>query len=119
MTRFYVAKHILSGKVSADFCGFCGTYCNSSLGLQLTSGSKSNGTYKAQSNCTYRKGFSMACCLKLSANNPCSNRPVECDLCENTKVWSYGLNMHHSIKHQGLNCLINVSDEEREKVMNK
>ena len=80
--RLHVAKHIHSGNILADVCGFCGTYCNSSLGLQLTSGSKSNGTYKTQSNCTYRKGFSMACCLKLSANNPCSNQPVECELCE-------------------------------------
>ena len=60
----------------------------------------------------------MASCLKLSENNPCSNRPVECELCENTVVWSYGLNLHYSIKHQGLTCPINVPDNEREKIMN-
>ena len=26
------------GQILADVCEFCGTYCNSSLGLQLTSG---------------------------------------------------------------------------------
>ena len=65
-----------------------------------TSGTKNNGTYKAQSNCTHDYDFSIASCLKLSDNNPCSNRPVECELCENAVEWSYCLNLHYSLLHQ-------------------
>ena len=36
----------------------------------------------------------MACCLKLRANNPCSNRPVKCDLCVDSVVWFLGLELH-------------------------
>jgi hypothetical protein len=56
----------------------------------------------------------MASCLKLSDNNPCSNRPVKYELCENAVVWS-----HYSLLHQGLSCPINVTDVEREKIINK
>jgi len=56
MIRLHVAKHLLSGKVLADVCEFFGTYCNCQL--QLSSGSKYNRTYKAKSNCPYRKGSS-------------------------------------------------------------
>jgi hypothetical protein len=38
LMRLHVAKHIFSGEVLADVCGFCGTYCKTSLGLKLTSG---------------------------------------------------------------------------------
>jgi hypothetical protein len=100
LMRLRVAKHIFSGEVLADVCGFCGTYCKTSLGLKLTPGTKNNGTYKAQSNCTHDYDFSIASCLKLSDNNPCSNRPVKCELCENAVVWSYGLNLHYSLLHQ-------------------
>ena len=61
----------------------------------------------------------MACAVELSANNPCSNRPVKCELCENTVVWSYGLNMHYSTKHHGLICPINVCDEEKALIFKK
>ena len=43
LIRLHVAKHILCQKVSADVCGFCGTNCNSSLALRLSSGSKAKG----------------------------------------------------------------------------
>ena len=85
----------------------------------MTSRTKNNSTYKAQSNCTHYKEFTMASCLKLSDNNPCSNRPVECELCENAVVWSYGLNLHYSLLHQRSSCPINVTDAERDKIMNK
>ena len=119
MIRLHVAKHILCQKVSADVCGFCGTNCNSSLALRLSSGSKAKGTYKAQSNCDYAYSFSMACAVKLSVNNPFSNRSVKCELCEKTVVWSYGLNLNYSNKHQGLICPFNVSDEEKALIFKK
>ena len=40
LISLHVAKNILCQKVSADVCGFCGTNCNSSLALRLSSGSK-------------------------------------------------------------------------------
>ena len=117
LMRLHVAKHILACKVKADVCGFCGTSCNSSLGLRLSSGSKAKGTYKAQSNCPYAYEFSMACAIKQSANNLCSNRPVKCELCENSIVWSYGLELHYAQKHQGLTCPLIVGDKEKSLIM--
>ena len=119
LISLHVAKHILCQKVSADVCGFCGTNCNSSLALRLSSGSKAKGTYKAQSNCDYAYSFSMACAVKLSVNNPFSNRSVKCELCEKTVVWSYGSNLNYSNKHQGLICPFNVSDEEKALIFKK
>ena len=119
LMRLHVGKHILSGQVSAEVCGFCGTNCNSPVSLRLTSGSQKNGTYKAHSNCAYIKDFNIGSCIKLSANNPCSNRPVRCDLCVDSFVWSYGLELHYSDKHQGITCPIIVSDEEKQAVLAK
>ena len=42
--RLHVAKHILSGKVKADVCGFCRTSFNYLLGLRLSSGTKAKVT---------------------------------------------------------------------------
>ena len=82
-------------KISGDVCRFCGTNCNSSLALKLTSGSMAKGTYKAQSNCSYQYPFSMASAAHGSANNPCTNIPINCNECENTVIWSCSLNLHY------------------------
>ena len=61
----------------------------------------------------YKRFQYIACCLKRRANNPCSNRPVKCDLCVDSVVWSYGLELHQSEKHEGIACPIIVSDEDK------
>ena len=65
------------------------------------------------------KYFNIGSCIRLSANNPCTNRPVRCDLCVDSFVWSYGLELHYSDKHQGITCPIIVSDEEKQAVLAK
>ena len=45
LIRLHVAKHILSGKVKADVCGFFRTSFNYLLGLRLSSGTKAKVTY--------------------------------------------------------------------------
>lgn len=61
----------------------------------------------------------MASAAHGSANNPCTNRPINCNECENTVIWSYSLNLHYLQKHQGLICPIIIDDKEKEKVLKK
>ena len=42
---------------------------------------------------------------------------VKCELCENSIVWSYGLELHYSQKHQGLACPLIVGDKEKSLIM--
>ena len=39
--------------------------------------------------------------------------PVKYDLCVDYVVWSYGLELHYSEKHEGIACPIIVSDEDK------
>jgi hypothetical protein len=40
---------------------------------------------------------------KIKSSNPCTNRPVLCEICfalnPNSFFWSYNLEIHYSIKH--------------------
>ena len=44
----------------------------------------------------------MTCAVKQNENNPCNVRPVKCEMCENSIVWSYGFELHYLRTHEGL-----------------
>ena len=55
-------------------------------------GSRQN---ELQSKCSYQYPFSMASAAHGSANNPCTNIPINCNECENTVIWSCSLNLRY------------------------
>jgi hypothetical protein len=117
LMRLHVAWHYFNGDIQDEFCGYCGTKCSSSLSLRLTSGSKVNGTYKTASNCKYFYPFSMKSCTKQSTNNPCSNRAYICQLCNNTAIWTYNLALHYEQKHEGMDCPVKITTEEKNLIL--
>jgi len=54
-------------------------------------------------------------CKSLLQNQHLSHLTIDLD----SFVWSYGLELHYSDKHQGITCPIIVSDEEKQAVLAK
>ena len=78
-----------------------------------------NRTYKPSVACTLFKEFNYASVLKEDRplSNPSSNRPEFCDVCQEC-LWSYDMELHYESKHPGVECLMKISPDEREKVLN-
>ena len=87
-------------------CGFCGAIgCN--LDLVRTSGKGKNSTFKASSDFSYCKAFSLKSASKMSKNSPCTNRPIECTICtrKNKVNWSYDILIHYKTSHSNVKPL--------------
>ena len=67
--------------VTTKNCGYCGKI-GCSITLEPTSGRSAQKVYGPKSaDCDYFYSFSLKSAEKISALNPCTNRPVKCDLC--------------------------------------
>ncbi|KAF8142297.1 hypothetical protein K438DRAFT_1489143, partial [Mycena galopus ATCC 62051] len=85
-TRAHVGQHILRAMYAVDEllyekvalstpCGFCGrTGCEIDI-------LKNGKTLKAASNCIRQHSFAYGHAKKYSAATPCTNVPVQCELC--------------------------------------
>ena len=78
-----------------------------SISLQSTS----HKTETPQSNCPDYRKFSLASARTSTQNTPCTNRPVECDICK-VVHWSYYLKKHYEENHTDSVCSENISEEE-------
>ena len=122
--RSHVDQHFILEEcdIAVNLCGYCGLsmtseFCKSSLGLYVSSGSKTKGTKKPQSECPYFYPFSMGCTLNCSDINPSSNRQVECELCQTKKIfWSNNMILHYEQEHSGTECPFTKTEEEIKKL---
>ena len=107
--RSHVDKHFINDECdnTVNLCGYCGLsmvsqFCNSVIGLATSSGSKKNGSKKPTSTCPYFYSFNIGCTLNCSDNNPSSNRPVLCELCQTSSIfWSNNMVVHYEQEHTG------------------
>ena len=84
---------------NANTCGFCGgDSCN--ISIIVSSGVGKNANKGVASNCKYFNRFSLKPAETSTKNKPCTNRPVECDLCK-TVLWSYNIESHYHVNHFG------------------
>ena len=80
-------------------------FCNSVIGLATSSGSKKNGSKKPTSTCPYFYSFNIGCTLNCSDNNPSSNHPVLCELCQTSSIfWPNNMVAHYEQEHTGVKC---------------
>ena len=124
--RLHVGAHILRGHcapangmtpLNAEACGFCGIVCLDrncgSCKVDLVNGAKKN-ILLLESNCPFVYKMSYRAVEKGSVANPCTNRPVPCQICLSTTgtacqyVWSY-----HYLDHmQSMHPSQNLTEEE-------
>ena len=107
--RIHVGKHIIKEKLE-NVCGFC---CVSGCTIQLVSGSGRGKTVTmiAESNCPYKKKFSLKAAETPTKSGPCTNRPVCCDVCK-AVVWSCHVSCHYRERHMDYPTPTSVSANE-------
>ena len=117
--RLHVGWHILKGHLrpSTDLCGFCGKN-GCQVALQKGSkGSKRNKILKVWSDCEYYHIFNFKSDYeKVVPSNPCTNRPVICEICQGT-YWTYNMKIHYEQSHNHITVPKYVSDQERVAVL--
>jgi hypothetical protein len=115
--RQHVGLHILKGDIALNLntCGFCGQL-GCKIRLVVTSGKGKNATWGPFSDCKYFKSFALKSSTNLSKNTPCSNRPVNCSICNET-YWSYNISIHYNEKHSSVECPFIIKDEEKNLVL--
>ena len=96
----------------AHRCGFCGEI-SYTIDLVTTSRYGNNAAYGPKSDFAYFTDISKRTNNNLVLSNPCSNRPVHCELCE-TVYWSYNLASHYLLIHPGIKCPEQISKKEFE-----
>ena len=95
--RLHVGAHILTDTL-LNACGFCGEIMNGGkcyIEIVKRSGRGQTASEVPNSACEYFEKFSIASAEKGSKRSPCTNRPVECQVCKRV-FWSY--NMFHHIE---------------------
>ena len=98
--RQHIGQHLITNDIipNPKNCGFCGLI-GCSIALECTSGRGANKTFGPVSvDCKYRYNFSLKSAEKISAFNPCTNRPIKCEMCS-LVVWSYNMKSHYSMAH--------------------
>jgi len=98
--RQHIGQHLINNQIDDDSktCGFCGKI-GCSIALEVTSGRGANKTFGPVSrDCKYHYCFSLKSAEKVSAFNPCTNRPIKCELCS-LVVWSYNMRSHYTLNH--------------------
>ena len=117
--RLHIGAHILRGHcapancmtpLNAEACGFCGKVCldrNSGVcKVDLVHGANKT-IHLVESNCPFAYKISYRAVEKGSVANPCTNRPVPCQICSTTTgtirhyVWSYHFLDHMESMHPG------------------
>ena len=97
--RCHVGKHILRKEVqpNSHLGGFCGLV-GSPVSMVITSGKGKNATFGPKSVCSYFYQFSLKPASVSKPSAPCTNRPVECNSCINSKFhfWSHNIASHYS-----------------------
>ena len=95
-------------------CGFCG-----GKGCTISLKKTSHNTFIPWApNCQYYKKLSLKSAESAKERNPCSNRPVKCNVCEET-YWSYAMAKHFEQSHIDIACPVKVSSKERQWVLAK
>ena len=98
--RLHVGAHILKDNLK-DACGFCGEKVNiGKCNLEIAKGSGRGKTTSEvpKSGCEYFEKFSITSAAKGSKTSPCTNRPVECQVCKRV-FWSYNMYDHVETCH--------------------
>lgn len=115
--RQHVGLHILLGEIDLNLmtCGFCGLNgCRTKL--IITSGRGKSATWGPHSDCKYFKAFALKPSASFSKSSPCTNRPVNCTICDET-YWSYNIYIHYNEKHSGVECPFLINEEEKSFVL--
>ena len=94
-------------------CGFCGEAGHTIFLINTT-----HKTVIPGSNYSKRVKFSIKAAESAKGRNPCSNRPVKCELCK-AVYWSYAMERHYSDSHHDHVCPVIVSEEEKQLVLAK
>ena len=105
--RAHMGKHYLTNELSVYACGFCGKE-GCSINLKKTS----HNTMIPESNCPMFTKFSLKPCESPKERNPCSNRPVKCEVCH-VVYWSYALQHHYLEQHPEHSAQLTVSELEK------
>ena len=99
----YMSLHTCMANKHIDMshCGYCGR--DTRCGLSLEKGS-TKGSIIPASNCPLYTKFNIGAAQKSGVT--CSNRPIECPLCTNSKVfvWKYGMEAHYQELHPTYAC---------------
>ena len=106
--REHIGGHIIRGEVDCFSCGFCGGSTGCSISLRKT-------THKIrvpESNCSMFQKFSLTSAQTSTANTPCTNRPVDCQICK-VVYWSYAMQKHYEQKHVDSPCPELIAEEEK------
>ncbi len=121
--RCHVAGHLFNKDLNSHphLCGFCGQIkSNCKVELIKSSGFGKNKTISSFSKCSFYYDFSLGSAGKMTKNDPCTNRPVVCGHCSNKSIfWSYNLKSHYDIDHPALTCPIEITAEEKNRVLEK
>ena len=95
--RMHVGAHILSGNLK-NACGFCGMIGKCYIDIIKGSGRGQTASEVPDSGCEYFEKFSIVAAGKGSKRSPCTNRPVECQVCKRV-FWSYNMHQHFETSH--------------------
>ena len=106
--RLHVGKHLLQGTIDIFSCGFCGQLGEHKISLKKTT----HQILIPQSNCPYFMKFSLASAAKQTTRKSFTNRPLACEVCGEV-YWSYSLQKHYSLSHEGFTCPLEVTETEK------
>ena len=113
----HIARHILLGECARDVCGYCGGHdCTTQL-LRNTQGRLLSIIV---TNCPLEpSNVRCGAMARGFAQNPCTNRALQCVLCRHT-VWLYGMAHHFDSKHTSSAppSALCVKADEKEMVVN-
>ena len=84
--RLHVEAHILTDNLN-NACGFCGIISKCDIEIIKGSGRGQTASEVPKSRCEYFEKFSIVSAGKGSQRSPCTNRPVECEVCKRV-FWS-------------------------------
>lgn len=103
--------------VTPNTCGDCINDQTCNIQIKKTSGFGEKSNYGPFSNCKYYVKFSLKPAEKSTKNKPCTNRPVKCERCD-TILWSYNIEAHYRLNHDGHEIPNMISEEEIRRLNN-
>ena len=114
--RQHIGFHIIKGDILPEptTCGFCGL-----IGCHISIEKTTVGFLKPfSSDCKFYKPFNLKSSIKCTSTYPCTNIPVECNLC-NGIYWSYNIESHFKISHNNNASPILITEKEMKMVLDE
>jgi hypothetical protein len=117
--RNHIGRHLVLKEIDPNpkNCGLCGMI-GCSIDIVITGRGKA-AVGVPNSDCKYFDKFSINCAKKSTGLSPCTNRPINCEACNNC-FWSYNIEAHYKVDHLSLEVPSSLipSKEEIKKLKN-